>query len=107
MRRFLIASVAVAVFLGAAVILNADETPSPSDSRSYTLGFTPQLGGVYRNPDAYLPTYPGYAPYWQSPPPYPYAYPAFYYPYGYYSQPGYWPGNPCYGQRSGDNRKAK
>ena len=60
-KRFFVFS-AAAILLGTLGILKADETPTAGDFRSYTQGFAPQLGGVYRNPDAYLPYYPGYAP---------------------------------------------
>ncbi len=62
MKRIIVPLAALMILLGGLEILKADETPTPSDFRSYTQGFTPQLGGVYRNPDAYLPYYPGYAP---------------------------------------------
>jgi hypothetical protein len=99
MKRFIVVAALAIVLYGAHGILKADEPVKPSDFRSYTQGFAPQLGGVYRNPDAYLPYYPGYAPYWQTAPAYPYAYPAFFYPYGLYQQPIYYPANQCYGPR--------
>jgi hypothetical protein len=87
MRRFLIASAAAVVLLGTLEILRADAPDKPSDTRSYTQGYMPYLGGAYRNPDAYLPDYPGYAPYWQSAPNY-YLYPyPLYYQYPLYLTP--------------------
>ncbi|MGA2798226.1 MAG: hypothetical protein ABSE63_11645 [Thermoguttaceae bacterium] len=101
MKRFIVIAAMAIILLGTFGILKADEPVKPSDIRSYTQGFMPQLGGAYRNPDAYLPYYPGYAPYWQTAPAYPYGYPAFAYPYGFYQQPNYCPGNQCYGPRAG------
>ena len=60
MKRFIVVAALAILLHGALGILKADEPVKPSDIRSYTQGFMPQLGGAYRNPDAYLPYYPGY-----------------------------------------------
>jgi hypothetical protein len=101
MKCFIVAASVAIVLQGALGIIKANEPVNPSDFRSYTQGFTPQLGGAYRNPDAYSPYYPGYAPYWQSAPAYPFGYSAFSYPYGLYQSPIYYPVNQCYGSRAG------
>ncbi len=75
------------------------------ESNSYAQGFTPNLGGVYRTPDAYLPYYPGYAPYWQTAPQYPYAIPMFFYPYQYYP-PVYMPANRLFGSGAYPSKSA-
>jgi hypothetical protein len=54
------------------------QSVNPASVRSYNLNYTPYLGGAYRYPDAYLPVYPGYAPYWQTP--------SDVYSYGYWPQ---------------------
>jgi hypothetical protein len=80
---------------------DARQTANPNDSRSYTQGYMPYLGGAYRNPDAYLPYYQGYSPYWQAAPIYPYPYPLVNYSYPVYPPPFYAPANQIYRPRPG------
>ncbi|HEY4761655.1 MAG TPA: hypothetical protein VIH42_13835 [Thermoguttaceae bacterium] len=97
MKRFLITYLAAVVWLTALCILaTAEDSCAPTAersakaiySRSYSTDYFPYLGGAYRHPDAYLPCYPGYAPYWQRAQYYyPYAFPPLYYPFPYYPSP--------------------
>jgi hypothetical protein len=93
MKPFLILSLMAAAWLAAIEILfaaeylyppPAPERTAPIFARSYS-DYVPYLGGAYRNPDAYLPCYPGYAPDWQRAPYYNFSpFPPLYYPYPFY-----------------------